>query len=530
MQRIAVLLASILVSCSSGGSNDQPPPSNEPTDAGAPAPPPATSDVTWSACPLHSENGSGQAECTTVMTPLDRRDPAGKTIPFFVKRYRAPGGRGRIALWMLQGGPGGSGYVFENFAEAMATKFPDVDYYMPDHRGTGRSEKLTCLAQDPSSSGGLAITPEEWPACLAEARAKWGADLAKFDTSNAANDVGLLATNVRAPGQTLAVYGVSYGTYWALRLMQLFPSGFDRVVLDSFVPPGSSLARQDQDANEAAHDLLRACGKDAACSAKLGSDPAALADALVTKVKSGHCSALVVPPAAQGFSLHAAFRLALGTLVEQFPYRAAFFEVIHRLDRCGADDVVALQHFLDTVYAQPPAGTPDPFLEGFGFVLSNNIAFSELWESPSPSAADLAAIRDAAVASREITVDMAQEHDIWPLYPPDEFVGKWPDASHTPVLVLAGGFDPATLLRKQLVAKDHLTGPGRHFVVVPSATHGVITSSTTTDNRSCGTKMMMSFFEDATAPDTKCLADIVPTSFVPEPSLNKALFGVPTWE
>jgi pimeloyl-ACP methyl ester carboxylesterase len=462
--------------------------------------------------------------------PIDRKAPNGKTIPFFVKRYRAAGGKGKIALWMLQGGPGGSGFVFENVAEAIATKYPDVDFYLPDHRGTGRSEKLTCTQQGAATPGGLAIVPEEWPACLDEVKAKWGSDLAHFDTTNAANDVGVAAALFREPGQQVSLYGASYGTYWALRIMQLFPAGFDRVVLDSLAGPGMSLARQDQDADEAAHDLLRACGQDAGCAAKLGPDPAARADALVAKLRTGHCSALTVPPAAGGRSLHEAFRLALGTLSMQLPYRSAIFPVVHRLDRCSEADVPALQHFLDTVYAPAPPGGPDPFFEQFGFVLSNNIVFSELYETPPPSAAALKAIRDQAVASREITTDMAQEQAIWTPYPADEFTGKWPDASQTPVLMLAGGFDPATLHRKQEEAKSHLVGPGRHFVSVPSATHAVISSSPTTANRSCGTMIMMSFLDDAMAPDTSCLATVLPVAFAPDTNLNKAFFGVTTWE
>lgn len=533
MQRAAFVLAATLVACSTSASSSSSPPAEQP-DAGAQPPAPddagAASAVSWSPCTLHSEGDGPAAECATIATPLDHAAPNGKTIPFFVKRYRAKKTPGKIALWMLQGGPGGSGYVFERMAEAIATKFPDIDFYMPDHRGTGRSEKLTCAGQDASSPSGLAIEPSEWPACIGEVKAKWGADLARFDTTNAANDVGLAATKLREEGQKLAVYGVSYGTYWALRIMQLFPSSFDRVVLDSLAAPGMSLARQDQDADEAARDLLRACAKDADCNAKLGPDPVARADALFAKLKTGHCSALKVPAAAGGRPLHVAFRLAFGTLLMQIQARSAIFPAIYRLDRCSANDVTAMQKFLDTVYAEPPAGTPNPFFEQFGFVLSNNIAFSELWEDPSPSADELAALREASIATREITTDMAQERSLWPLYAPDAYAGTWPDASQTPVLVLSGGFDPATLLRKQRVAKDHLSGPGRIFVEVPSATHTVVASSTTTTNRSCGTKIMMSFFDDPSTPDLTCLAEVVPVSFAPDVGLGSALFGASTWD
>jgi pimeloyl-ACP methyl ester carboxylesterase len=307
--------------------------------------------------------------------------------------------------------------------------------------------------------------------------------------------------------------------------MQLFPTGFDRVVLDSFVAPGSSLARQDQDADEAARDLLKACGEDAGCAAKLGADPVAFTDALFAKLKAGHCGELVVPPGAEGRPLYAAVRLAIGSFLMQLQVRPAIFPLLHRLDRCNAADVATLQTFLDIVYADGGDLGADPLLNQWGFVLSNNIAYSELWEQPSPTKEELAAIRESSIATRDITVNMAQEHAIWPIYPPDELVGKWPDESKTPVLVLSGGFDPATLLRKSLVAKEHFTGEGRHFVVVPSATHFVIGTSPTTQKRSCGTKMMMSFLDDPKAPDMSCLAEVLPTSFEPDPGLSQALFG-----
>jgi pimeloyl-ACP methyl ester carboxylesterase len=537
---LTALTTSSLVACSSGddptSSSSSSTGSSTGGGGGAMKPPddggPPEIAVDWQPCSLHSEGDGPAAECATLALPLDRHAPAGKTLPFFVKRYRAAGGTGKTALWMLQGGPGGSGYVFERVAEAMATKFPDIDYYIPDHRGTGRSSKLTCAAQDPTSPGGLEIQPAEWPGCLAEVKATIGDDLAQYTISNAASDVGLAANRVREPGQKVALLGVSYGTTWALRAMQVFPDSFDRVILDSLAPPGTSLARQDQDADEAARDLMKACGEDAGCSAKLGADPVALADGVFAKLAKGHCSALKVPAGAGDRTLAESFRLAVGSLLMQIQYRSAIFPMFYRLDRCNADDAIRLQTFLDATYGDGTADpAADPFFNQFGFVLSDNIAFAELWETPSPTAAALAAIRDAGIASRDVTLDMAQEHDIWPIYTPDDLAGKWPDASKTPVLTLAGGFDPATLLRKSVVAKEHLTGPGRHFITVPSATHFVIASSTTTANRSCGTRIMMSFLDDAEAPDTSCLTDVLPTSFAPASDLSQGLFGKPDpWE
>ena len=507
-------------------SSGPPPPSTAPdagpdADAG-PAP------IAWTTCPLHTEGGTPSAECATVPLPLRASEPGGETIDVFVKRFRPENGKAARALWMLQGGPGGSGYVFEGIAKAIATKYPDVEFYIPDHRGTGKSTKLTCAAQTPQSEGSIGIAPSEWPACLAENQQRWGDKLAAFSTTNAANDIGLLIERTRREGQPVFVYGVSYGTYLANRYLQLFPKQADGVVMDSIAAPGSSLARQDEDANEAARDLLAACAKDATCSAKLGADPWAKAQALVTKITSGHC-ADVTPPA--GLTIHEALRLSFGTMLMYPHLRGYIPAAIYRLDRCAPNDVPAMKVFFTALYggSDEPA-EPDEMMKSWGWVLSNNITFSELWESPPPTADDLAAIRNSAVASREITNGLPELHATWPRYV-DPLAPAWA-STDVPILMLAGGLDPATLFRKQLPARDHFRGQHQHFIEIPSATHTVIASSATTANRSCGTMIMMSFLEDPRGtPDTSCLADVVPLSFAGDAATTSALFGTSDpWE
>ena len=509
-------------SSSGGGPPPTPTPDAGADDAAAPAP------ITWTPCPLHTEGGKPSAECATVPLPLRASEPDGETIDIFVKRFRPANGKATRALWMLQGGPGGSGYVFEGIAEAISTKYPDVEFYIPDHRGTGKSTKLTCAAQAPDSEGGIGISPAEWPACLAENKDRWGDKLAAFSTTNAANDLGLLIERTRREGQPVFVYGVSYGTYLANRYLQLFPKQADGVVLDSIAAPGSSLARQDQDANEAARDLLAVCAKDATCAEKLGADPWAKAQALVPKLLVGHCSD-VVPPAS--LTLHEALRLAFGTMLMHPHLRGYIPAAIHRLDRCAENDVPAMNTFFKALYGDgSEPGEPDEMMKSWGWVLSNNITFSELWETPPPSAEDLASIRESAVASREITSGLPELHAIWPLYT-DPLAPAWA-TTDVPMLMLAGGLDPATLFRKQVPARDQFSGPHQHFVEIPSASHTVIASSMTTAGRSCGTMIMMTFLEDPRGtPDTSCLADVLPVTFAGDAAVTNALFGTSDpWE
>lgn len=524
---VSGVVACATASCSASEDPAQPSVADGGGDGVAtPTPEAGTAGVTWSTCPLRSEGKGPDAACAKIPVPLDAKAPGGKGLDFFVKRYRPKGGKGLRALWLLQGGPGASGYVFENIAEQMATRFPDVDYYIPDHRGTGQSDRLGCPPEEASDSeGGLAITEAEWAACLPRLRAERGDDLRFFDTTQAANDLGLAIARTRPEGQPTFVLGVSYGTYWAHRYLQLFPGQASGVILDSIAPPGASLARQDADSDEAARDFFEVCKKDAFCSGKLGPDPWAKAQALVDKLKGGHCPKLGFPD----FPAHVLLRRTFAALLMDPTLRTYIPAVVYRADRCEERDAKALEHFAAAVTQEGPESE---MMKQWGWGLSYNIIFSELWEDPPPSVAELTGIRERAVASRDITEAMGKLHASWPRYAPEPSSRAYA-TSDTPMLFLQGGLDPATLLRKARPMKERFTRPNQTWVEVPTASHTVFASSTTREGRSCGTKMIMAFMENPTAPvDTSCIADVIPLDFTnPKTQWTTALLGTTdAWE
>jgi len=528
--RACAWVVASLVACAACSSSEPgaTPPAPEPLPDAGPAPDAATvtEPVVFERCPLRVDDTGPDAECATVKTPEDAANPSGPTIDVFVKRYRPAGGKGLRAMWMLQGGPGASGYVFEGIAEQIATRFPDVDFYIPDHRGTGRSTRLGCPAQEaPSSEGGIAITDAEWPACLADVKARDGHRLAKFNTTNAANDLGVLIQRTGQEGQPVFVYGVSYGTYWAHRYLQLYPDQASGVVFDSMVPQGGSLARQDEDSNEAARDFFGVCGKDAFCSQKLGTDPWPKVQALFAKLKTGHCSEIAPPDMPN----HVLFRRAFAGLLMDANLRPYIPAIAYRLDRCEPKDVAALKVLVGKLTEVQP---DSEMIKQWSWVVSYNIILSELWETPRPTAAMLEAIREGAVASRDVTLGMQTTMDMWPTYPPDAYTRAWA-TTKTPLLFLSGGLDPATLLRKAREVREHFQAANQYWVEVPTAGHTVIASSTTSEKRSCGTRMMMAFFEKPdTPPDTSCIADVMPLDFPnARVEYNRSLFGTTdAWE
>jgi pimeloyl-ACP methyl ester carboxylesterase len=492
----------------------------EPTPTPLPA-------VTFAPCDLRTEGGGPKAECTVAKTLLDPNEPAGPTIDVFVKRYRPAKGKGTYALWLLQGGPGASGYKFEGLAEGLGRQFPDIDFYIPDHRGTGRSSRIACPTQeDENSPGGILITEEEWPACLAAVKAREGSRLAKFTTTNAASDLGSLIDRTRTPGQNVFVMGISYGTYLAHRYVQLFPKQADGVIFDSVAPPGASLARQDEDANVAAKDFFDACKNDAFCNQKMGPDPWAKANALLAKLKMGHCPQIAVP----GVETHVIFRRVFGGFLMHPFYRTWIPSIVYRADRCAAQDVTALRVFMENATAEQ---SPDTEQKLWGWILGNNISFSELWETPSPTAAQLAAIREASVVSRDVTTLFEPTVGTWPTYPADQYVGKYAD-SDVPMLFLSGGLDPATLITKARVMKPKFSRPNQSWFEVPTASHTVIGSSQTRTGLSCGLRLVVNFMFGPKSPvDAACLANVAPLNFTNThlQQENLSLFGTAdAWE
>ena len=487
--------------------------------------------VTWSPCPLRSDGANSTlAECTTLRVPLRATEPSGPTLEYFIKRYRPPNGRALRALWMLQGGPGASGQIFDGIAELFATRFPDVEFYIPDHRGTGRSSRLSCPEQESRASAqGLYITADEWPACLAAVQAEVGPALAAYSMTNAAHDVGFAIDATRKEGQPVFVYGVSYGSSLAHRYLQLFPNQADGVVLDSIAPPGMSLYRQDEDSHEAARSYFEACAADTVCGAKLGPDVWAKAESLFARLKTGHCAAIARPE----IPTHVLLRRVFGSLLMNPEFRGYVAPVVYRADRCDARDVTALRQFLAQVSGEPASVPLEHQL--WGWVLSNNVLHSEFGETPRPTPMELAAIRERCVASRDITEALEATLN-WPVYALDAYAGQYAQTS-TPMLMLSGGLDPATILRKARALRPHFTGPNQTWVELPTATHTTLFSSPYVnaigERRSCGTAMLMGFIENPRSPvDTSCVARVEGIDWaLPRTDVNLALFGsANAWE
>lgn len=192
------------------------------------------------------------AECAQVYVPLNYSKPNGRKIELFVKRIRpeiqqqgSTHAKASKQLWLLQGGPGGSsdGWIERMMSVLYLHYDGEYELYTMDHRGVGRSTRLACdgsQAETIGSEDGTAISVNEMYDCAKEIVDKYAKDNDKagFSTTGAAEDLKHIIELTKTSEHTTFVYGVSYGTLWASRMMQL-PGIEDLVrgvILDGLCP------------------------------------------------------------------------------------------------------------------------------------------------------------------------------------------------------------------------------------------------------------------------------------------------------
>jgi pimeloyl-ACP methyl ester carboxylesterase len=488
------------------------------------------SDLDWERCALFSGGLDVGAECATVAVPLRWAEPDGETIELFVKRYRATS-EPRGQLWLLAGGPGGSGAEFDfqvfdepiqDFYPSFGEMAPDLEIYLLDHRGTGRSSRLGCPSgEDPAGVSGRYVAEEEWADCLTEVEGEWGPRLAGFTITEAATDLGMLVDRTRHGDEPVFVYGVSYGTLWAQRYLHVFPRQASGVVLDSICSPGECELTfgYDDGFDEVGNAILDLCGADADCRAGFddGNVGAAL-DAVIAGTLDGNCDAV-------GLDLDPAdVRLVLGLMLRSWPLRDLVPATIARLRECDAEALARLFSVL-----VPSGESPADAL--FSSFLNHHIGLSELTRVPPPTADEVEAHVNSLRFSLDAGLDFVHRIEAgWPTYPHDEFTGQLA-TSDVPMLMMNGTLDPQTPLSVAETTGNHFDGAHQTFVVVPYATHSVLNQSPIeleSDRTvlTCGQLLLEQFLADPLQPiDTGCTDEVMAPDFVNQ-RRSEALFGV----
>jgi len=520
---LAILMATALAITLASGCDDGG--GSSPTDAGADPqwPYPIESiDVVWEPCSLYEGEDDGLAECALVAMPLFWDDAGdGRTFDVAAKRLRSQT-EGDLQLWLLDGGPGASGtYDFPPYMELFHQLYPGVDVYTLDHRGTGKSGRLSCpAAEAPESADGEQITSGETFGCIPYLEETWDDALGAITSSSSAIDLAALIEADRVKGKRVIVWGGSYGSYFAHRYLQIFPEQADGVIVEAIFTPDATFIDSDVHINDVAHELFDRCADDTLCAEKLGDDPWALLGAVLEAMRDGHC-------AESGFSADLV-RIVFAYALYSEQLASLLPAATYRLDRCEPEDAAAVFGLYDILFGE--GGAFD--IEAYSILLQHHVIFSEMWDHPDFADTDLDAyfqeIYDTTYVAKLSSPTKNSIKDQWPVYDDALYDDGWAE-TETPMLMLQGELDPVCPYAKAIDMLDHFNGPNQHFVTFPHSCHGASGSSpypSGDGTADCGRELMLAFMADPEAPlDTSCVAQTLPIDFDPDPALAEAVFG-----
>ncbi|KAL3658221.1 hypothetical protein V7S43_016850 [Phytophthora oleae] len=454
------------------------------------------------------------------------------TVDIFVKRMLAASDSDNATnVWVLQGGPGYSSTAMESLMIDLYDQLEGaMNVYTMDHRGTGRSTFLDCVAAQATTTGsphGHSIDPAEVPSCAKDLQFKYG-DLAAFSVTSAATDLAVMISEY-SNGANTTVYGVSYGTAWVERLIHLNPPTVTGYVLDSIaVSSGASRDKFEYfstwniDFGEVGDAFLALCEEDDECKARF--EPKGLTNTLgdlletFDKEPNSTCAVLMnnlttnlidEPPAL-------ILRSALGALLQRLTLRKLIAPLVYRLSRCSLEDVEVLTYFTafyndDAVYTSQDDAFYSPLL----YYL---IMFSEMWETPTPSPLEMRErYTDAKISDPEVymatplycafskenstvcnQLNVSDYMGNGIIYQQDKY---WNQSAVIPkqasILLLNGKLDPLTLHKYAEALLEALDGDNKELVSFEYSVHDSVSSTPLGDrSHTCGLNLLVSYVKN----------------------------------
>eukprot|EP00644_Phytophthora_capsici_P008988 jgi/Phyca11/525996/estExt2_fgenesh1_pm.C_PHYCAscaffold_60072 len=499
--------------------------------------------------PSSSGSSSGDAECAVYNAPLcypglcETPKDVASTIEVFVKRYPATTGNPKTArnVWLLQGGPGVSTVPMESTAVAIQTKLEGaVNMYLMDHRGTGRSTRLSCSAATKLNSTlwGSDVEAPNVGKCAQELISKYG-DMASFSTTSAAKDIATFMGE-HTNGEDTIVFGWSYGTMLGERLMHLDPPEVTGYVLDGIAASMGARTTEfpyysnwDSDFGEVADRFLAMSQEDEEIAARFKKK--GLAETikhLITqfdKDPESPCSAkaktlynntaIDTSSATEAEPPSFALRRALGTMLSDSDMRKIVPPVVYRLNRCADKDLAILDRVIQVLQESMNTKVEDETYQSL--LLFNIIIFSEMWQIPSPSVGaikkrftDVLMSDSGIYTSTELYCAYSKEksktcsqfqtgkYDANPItYDRDEY---WNKSAVIPtqasVLLLSSKLDGQTTHKYAELLLDAFKGDNKELITFEHATHGTIMSTPLIpgdpESPICGMELLISYIKN----------------------------------
>ena len=453
--------------------------------------------VTLAACELAQPNSglSTEAWCTAFPVAENRADPHSRVITLKLAVLRSSAQLpSKDMLVFLAGGPGqaatdSAGQIASMLEPLRAHR----DVLLLDQRGTGGSNALNCkgsddtATQDDSNGFDADKLRHSVADCLKQLSDR--ADPRYYTTTVAAQDLEDVRKAFGSPQFDLV--GVSYGTRMAQQYLMRYPGAVRSVILDSVVPNSQALG---EDFARNLDDALKAqfarCTAEAACKQHFG-DP----DQTLYQLRD----ALRANPHQVSFRDPESYRTvkrvlnedSLAGVVRMFAYTPATAALLPlSIDAAAHGDVGPLLG-----QAKILSGDLDDLM-GSGMQYSVICSEDADLLVPRPQDAD-------TILGTHMIEALKAVCSVWPKGArPADF--HQPLKTSTPVLLLAGQYDPVTPPR---YAEEVAAGlPNARVLVLKGQGHSVMATG-------CMPQLVKHFVEklDPKTLDAKCLDQLQPT-------------------
>ena len=478
-----------------------------PPQAGPPEVEP-TPSLEFAPCRLEVVDAEGL--CGRLEVLEGRAVPESRTISLKVVVLPAesapPEEAERRALFVLAGGPGvaatgwGARFVTAVLPEIRRTH----DVVLVDQRGTGDSNPLQCDlygAGTPEAFWGDLFPLEPVRHCRRQLEAH--SDLSQYGTSVAMDD--LEQVRVALGYSKIDLYGASYGTQAALVYLRQYPDAVRSAALMGVVPPTvRGLEEIPLAAQDSLDRLLELCAADEACRTAYPELNRRLED-LLQRLRQGPLEVEVATPDGD--------RRALSLTYDHFAL--VLRGLLH-----DANAAARIPYLVQSA----AGGDFEPFAAAsFAYLgsLAKNVAFGmflSVFCDEQVRQVDRTAAAKAAASSfagEYFTDQLVRACEVWPSRQvPKGF--HQPVRSQVPVLLIAGGLDPATPPHWARQAAAHL--PNSHRLDVPYASHSLGGAL------GCVDRIITAFLIAGSMEglDTSCVAGLQPVPFALPPESSRS--------
>jgi pimeloyl-ACP methyl ester carboxylesterase len=454
-----------------------------------------------------------RVECFVLIVAENRELPQGREIRLKVAVLKAKRTKGPEPLVYLSGGPGDAPLSASSpGADALAegdwwNETANIrkrrDVIIMSQRGAGgATPNLDCFdprTTQPAKARRRAITEQQEHDILKSCRASLGRrkiDLTMYTTPALADDVADLAAAFSLA--RINLYGVSYGTRWALEVMRRHPALARAVVLDGVYPPQVNGEQNEPEIVRRTFERLYAdCAADAICRERHPAVRATIEGAIEAAERSPLQLTLQLEDSAQTVRLDGTKLLMVLLHMMREGEATLIPEAVAAI---GRGDLRLLRMFAEDLETGD-GGLLEQNAQQFDG-LYNSIECRETW-----SAVDRAARRKLIEASGLYGLNARLSKSpafcrVWRV-PPAPASERQPVKSEIPTLLLSGGYDWLTPSAWGRDAARTLSA-SRH-VVFRSQGHGVVIQDP------CAGRLRDGFIDD---PDPKrplpCRADTPP--------------------